>query len=92
MQHEKEASGRGYLFGWIALLALTAVSFGLSRLQLGRAATPVALGIAGVKVAVVGLVFMHLARARPALQLVALTSVVFIALLVLGVAGDVSFR
>ncbi|NUO51783.1 MAG: Caa(3)-type oxidase subunit IV [Polyangiaceae bacterium] len=90
---EKSAhSGRPYLFGWIALIVLTALSFGLSRLHLGGAATPVALGIAGAKVAVVGLVFMHLARARAALQLVALTSVVFIALLVLGVAGDVSFR
>lgn len=85
-------SGRPYLLGWIALLVLTALSFGLSRVHLGAGATPVALGIAGVKVAVVGLVFMHLARARAALQLVALTSLVFIALLVLGVAGDVSFR
>ena len=91
MQHQ-ETSGRSYLLGWVALLVLTAISFGLSRLRLGDAATPVALGIAGVKVAVVGLVFMHLARARAALQVVALTSVVFIALLVLGVAGDVSFR
>lgn len=85
-------SGRPYLFAWIALLALTGLSFGFSRLQLGAAATPVALGIAAVKVAVVGLVFMHLARGRAVLQLVALTSLVFVALLVLGVVGDVTFR
>lgn len=85
-------NGRAYLFGWLALLVLTASSFGLSRFPLGEAATPVALSIAALKVGIVGLVFMHLARARAALQLVAITGILFVALLVLGVAGDVTFR
>jgi caa(3)-type oxidase subunit IV len=85
-------SGRAYVLGWLSLLALTGLSFGSSRLPLGGMATAVVLGFAATKVLVVALVFMHLGRSRPTLQAVAVTSVLFVLLLVFGVAGDVMLR
>jgi cytochrome c oxidase subunit 4 len=47
------------------LLALTTLSFALSRVELGAFAVPVALGIAVTKVAGIGWFYMHL-KEQPA--------------------------
>ncbi len=81
-----------YVLALIALLVLTAASFGLSRVSLGAAGTPIALAIAGVKVAIVGLVFMELLGSLAATRTIAVITILFIALLCLGILGDTAFR
>jgi cytochrome c oxidase subunit 4 len=83
---------RSLLLALAALAVLTALSFGLSRADLGAAGVPVALAIAAIKAAVVAIWFMELPRAsRPAWILVAVT-LSFIALLCAGTVADVALR
>jgi cytochrome c oxidase subunit 4 len=81
-----------YVLAWLALLVLTAASFGAAHAPLGSLATAVALAIASIKAAIVLLVFMHLVEASAAVRAVILTAIVFILLLVLGILADVSTR
>jgi cytochrome c oxidase subunit IV len=76
----------------VGLLALTALTFGLHFVHMGRASIIVALVIASAKVTVVGLVFMELRSSLAATRAVAIVAVVFVALLCLGMTGDVAFR
>ena len=52
----------------------------------------VALVIAGIMVVISASVFMDLRSSLPATRLVAVLAILFLALLCLGVAGDVGFR
>ena len=73
------------------VLVLQYVSLGLHFL--GFDGYPiVALVIAGIMVVVSASVFMDLRSSLPATRLVAVLAVLFLALLCLGVAGDVGFR
>ena len=73
------------------VLVLQYVSLGLHFL--GFDGYPVvALVIAGIMVVVSASVFMDLRSSLPATRLVAVLAVLFLALLCLGVAGDVAFR
>lgn len=73
-----------YLAVWGALMALTAVTWGLSSLHIpGGAGVAVALVIATVKGGLVALFFMHLWDQPGPNRLVLATSLVFVALLVL---------
>jgi cytochrome c oxidase subunit 4 len=83
------AGGKPYVYAWLALLGLTALSFGADHLPLGSFSTMVALAIAGVKAAVVLMVFMHLNREPFPIRLVAVLNVAWILLLCLGLAADV---
>jgi cytochrome c oxidase subunit 4 len=72
-----------YAIVWGALLALTLLTYGLSRFHIpGGWGVVVALGIATTKGALVALFFMHLWDQRGANRLVFLTSLVFVALLI----------
>lgn len=87
------ASGARYVWALLALLALTALTFGLHFAPLGGGlGAAVALTIAGAKVAIVGIVFMELRESLAATRIVALVSVGYVALLCLGVLGDVALR
>lgn len=77
---------------WLALLVLTAASFGATQLALGAAAPAVALGIATIKAVIVMLVFMHLAEASASTRVAILTAIAFILLLVFGIVADVGAR
>ena len=76
----------------LALLALTGLTWGLSYVPTGSWETPISLGIAAVKVAIVGLFFMDLAETRGVLRLVALVAPLFITVMILLMLGDVMFR
>jgi cytochrome c oxidase subunit IV len=91
MEHAPSSWVR-YLVVWVALLALTALSFGLSLLHLGTADIGVALGIAVVKTALVVLVFMHLAEERFSVVMLPVVAVFLFALLSSGVVADVVTR
>jgi cytochrome c oxidase subunit 4 len=72
-----------YVAVLVALLLLTGLTYGASRVHLpGGWAVAVALGIAILKGALVALFFMHLWDQRGANRLVFVTSLVFVALLV----------
>lgn len=90
--HAGRGGGGRYVVALLALLVLTGLSLVLSRASLGGMAAPVAFTIAGIKVLIVAFVFMHLDEALFATRLVGLVTLVFIALLCLGVVADVSFR
>jgi cytochrome c oxidase subunit IV len=85
-EHERETAhshvGR-YALVWAALLALTFLTYGLSRLHApGGWAVVIALTIASAKGSLVALFFMHLWDQTGANRLVFVTSLVFVALLV----------
>ncbi len=72
-----------YLVVWAALMALTALTWGLSTIHIpGLAGVAVALAIAMVKGTLVALFFMHLWDQPGPNRLVLVTSLVFVAVLV----------
>jgi caa(3)-type oxidase subunit IV len=83
------ASGRRYLYAWLALLVLTAISFGADQLHLGPLSTGIALGVAVIKASIVFVVFMHLDREPFPIRFVAGLNVAWVLLLCLGIAADV---
>ena len=86
------SSGAPFVLALVGLLALTALSFGLHFVPLGAAGAAIALSIAAAKITIVGVVFMELRESMAATRMIALVSVAFVALLCLGIAGDVAFR
>lgn len=81
-----------YAAVWIALLALTGLTFAMSKVDLGRWNLPLALVIATAKAGLVVLFFMHLWDSRGTNRLVLAVSVFFVLLLIAGVVGDVATR
>lgn len=89
--HE-EHSALPYVIAWLALLALTGLTYWSSRHHLGAYGLLVALSIATAKTLVVILIFMHLREHRGAVRLAFAISSVFVAILVCGVLADLSTR
>ena len=56
---ERVISERAYYAVFAALLVLTVTTYGAARVDLGRWNTPVGLGIAAGKAALIGIYFMH---------------------------------
>jgi cytochrome c oxidase subunit 4 len=72
-----------YLTVWAVLMALTALTWGLSTIHItGVAGVAVALAIASVKGTLVALFFMHLWDQPGPNRLVLITSLIFVALLI----------
>ena len=88
----RHLGGIYYVVAWLALLILTAASYGATRLDLAAAGPAVALGVATIKALIVLLVFMHLVEANATVRIVIGTALVFIVLLALGIVADVGFR
>jgi len=84
---------RRYWVVWIALLALTVTTYGMSRVDLGgHWNLVVALVIAVAKASLVVLFFMHLWDAKGTNRLVFIVSIFFVLLLIAGVVGDMATR
>ncbi len=83
---------RTYMLIWAALLLLTAVTLGISFLHLGVGNAVIALSLASVKAALVGLYFMHLRRESALVRAFALAPLLFLALIILGTLSDTLFR
>ena len=77
---------------WLGLCVLTVLTWSLSGVNLGAWSLFIALCIAVVKSALVVLFFMHLWEHRGANRLVFIAAVLFIALLIGGILGDVVTR
>lgn len=86
-------SGRPYVLALVALLLLTGLTFGLHFAPLGGVlGLLVALVIATVKVGIVATIFMELRESFAATRLVAVVGVLFVALICVGIAMDVTMR
>lgn len=85
-------TARAYTAAFVALLVLTAASFGVSMLDLGHLGVPVALAIATAKGLIVALVFMHLLRAPFAYRLTLILGVAFMLLLLAFTLLDLATR
>ena len=83
---------RAYSLTWLVLLALTFLSFFLTRNVGTGTDLSVSLSIAFVKAFLVALFFMHLARDKVSNQVVFLVSVILVVILVTLTALDVVFR
>lgn len=69
------------LLAWLLLLVLLAVEFGISFLAIGRPARPLILVPAALMVAVVGSVFMQVARGPTIVRLFATAALLWLAIL-----------
>jgi cytochrome c oxidase subunit IV len=74
------------------LLLLTTGSFGIAHLDLGRAALPIALFIAGIKSVLIALFFMHLLEQRASNALVFGTAIFFLLLMLVVVLLETATR
>jgi cytochrome c oxidase subunit 4 len=75
-----------------ALLALLALTVGLSALPLGRLSFPAALTIAGAKALLVAYFFMELGQGVDAVRFFASAGLVWLALLLAGTLADLATR
>jgi cytochrome c oxidase subunit 4 len=81
-----------YVAIWLALLVLTVVTVVTGRIDLGAANIWIAMAIATTKATLVVLFFMHLWDAGAMNRMIFVVSVVFVAVLMLGVFGDLMQR
>lgn len=88
----RRMGGGAFIIGLLALHALTLASFGLSFLDPGGLVLGLALAIALVQVFIIAVVFMHLYESRFGVQFIAVTTLLWIALLCAGMIADVGLR
>jgi cytochrome c oxidase subunit 4 len=87
-----QASTRPLVVTFVALILLTAISYGVSHFSFGWGSTAIALLIAAVKAGLVLYAFMELPMASTPARIVVLVTLSFIALLCAGVIGDIGVR
>ncbi len=92
LESREHPTGRPLVITLVALLVLTAISWGLSNVALGWLSTAVALAIAAVKAGFVLYWFMELPFASTSARIVVLVTVSFIALLCAGAVADLGLR
>lgn len=83
---------KNYIIVWAALLVMTAVTVGVSYLDLGLMNATVAFGIASIKAALVALYFMHLRHEIKLVLGFALFPLLILALIIIGTLTDTLYR
>ena len=81
MSDEAHSSPWRYVASWIALAALTTLTYTLAKHDFGNASLAVALLIAGAKATIVVLFFMHLWDQKGANRIVFAVSLLFVIVL-----------
>ena len=81
-----------YIGIWVGLLALTTLTFGVTRVAPKDFHIPAAVLIATTKATLVALFFMHLKYSSGTIRLTLLISVGFVIILMLGILGDIWTR
>lgn len=89
MSTEANAIWRKNGLVWVALLVLLALTFGAAHLPLGGFNVVVGLAIAGIKVALVALIFMGLGRSAALMRLAAAAGLLWLAILFMLTLADV---
>lgn len=92
MKSPARAIWRKNLLIWAALLALLALTFGLAHVRLGAFSVAVGLGIAGIKAALVLVIFMELRRSGALTALAAGTGVFWLGIMLTLTLADVLTR
>jgi len=90
-RHAEHGAGR-YFVVWAILLVFTGLTVLTGRQDLGAWNIWIAMAIASVKATLVVLFFMHMSEASGANRLVFLVSFVFMAVMMMGVFGDLWTR
>src|SRR5579872_2703948 len=90
--HSRSESLLGVSLVGALLIGLAFLTYGLSRLELGKAELPVALAIAAVKAALIVIFFMHLKDHHGGSRLTVAVCLTFLAVLIGLVLGDVGLR
>lgn len=93
--HEMQGEHHGfmrYVIVWAVLLVLTGVTVYTGHMHMEHGSLALALAIASVKGGLVALYFMHLAEHQGANRIVFITSLVFVALLMLFTLFDIGTR
>jgi cytochrome c oxidase subunit 4 len=85
-------SAVSYVVVYVVLLILTATTYITGTMHLGKWAILIALAIATIKASLVAIIFMHLRESGAATRLVFVTSLVFVALLLILTVSDVAPR
>jgi cytochrome c oxidase subunit 4 len=81
MAYARKRSAAVYLAGYIGLLVSISLNFGLSFVDIGSADMGWILAVTAISEVILVLVFMHLLDHGPVAWLIALTAIVFLALL-----------
>jgi cytochrome c oxidase subunit 4 len=81
-----------YIFIWLALLALTVLTWLVSYVNLGLMNVAVAMLIAALKASLVALFFMHLRHENRLVWAFALFPLGFLLLIIVGTLVDILFR
>lgn len=89
---EQSPSVRTYTLIFVALLVLAGLTTGVAYIDLGLFNTVVALAIAFIKMALVGLFFMHLLYTRGLTRIVVLAGFFWLALMVSFTLADAFSR
>lgn len=76
--HTHEDGAGVYVKTLVALLVLTAITFGASYIDFGSGNVVIALFIATIKASIVALFFMHLRHERPVNSIIALAGFLFL--------------
>ncbi|HJL17588.1 MAG TPA: cytochrome C oxidase subunit IV family protein [Sandaracinaceae bacterium LLY-WYZ-13_1] len=92
MKRRLHITPRTLWIAFAALLVLAAGSWASSLVPLGALAVPLGLGVAALKVAIVGLVFMDLGEHGGGVRLAAVVAPAFLALMIAFMLGDVWLR
>jgi cytochrome c oxidase subunit 4 len=92
MRQEHHSGPMKYVIIWGALMALTVLTVWTGSMEIKRGALALALVIASVKGTLVALYFMHLAEHQGASRIVFVTSMLFVALLLLFTLFDIGTR
>jgi cytochrome c oxidase subunit 4 len=87
-----ETTAVRYFLVYLALIALTWVTYGVTRYELGPFNLPVVLAIAIAKGTLVAIFFMHVLHDKGVSRLSLPIAIFFIVLLILIVLGDVGLR
>jgi cytochrome c oxidase subunit IV len=90
--YESIVSTRTLILVCIGLLVLTGVTIGVSYIELGPLHTPVGLGIAGVKAALILMYFMHLRGSSGLTRLTVAAGILWLGILLVGTLDDVISR
>ena len=83
---------RFYMWVFIALLVLTALTTEVARFDLGLLNTPIAVTIAAAKAVIVALFFMHLKESDYRSRVIAIAGLFWLVILVVFVIADVFTR
>jgi cytochrome c oxidase subunit 4 len=90
-RHAEHGTGR-YFVVWAILLVFTGLTVWTGRMDLGAVNIFLAMLIASIKASLVVLFFMHMSEAAGANRLVFVMSLVFVAVMMIGVFGDLWTR